>query len=305
MRFSLIVIFLLVIISGCSEMDVKKKSVNYSELKTKLTEIITSSGAEVGIAVKDLETDSTLFINSEQMMHAASTMKVPVMIELFRQAEGGKFDLNDSLVVKNQFKSIVDGSDYAIEDDSDDLIYKQLGKKMSIRQLVFQMITVSSNLATNILIDMVDAKNVMSTLQLLGVKKMQVLRGVEDIKAYEKGLNNRTNAYDLMLVMESIVNEKAASTKSCQEMIDILSHQKFRGKIPAGVPKNIKVVNKTGSITRISHDAAIVFPENQKPYILVVLTKGLSDQKEAEKLIAELSKNVYENLVGKGDATLF
>jgi len=222
MKSCLLITFLFGIIVGCSDMDSKKNGKNFEKLRTQLTEIINSSGADVGLALKDLETNFTLFINAEQMMHAASTMKVPVMIELFRQSEVGKFDLDDSLIVKNEFKSIVDGSVYAIGDDSDDFIYKQLGKKMSLRRLCFQMITVSSNLATNILIDLVDAKKVMETLQSIGVEKMQVLRGVEDIKAFEKGLSNRTNAYDLLLVMESLLNQKAGSSQSCHEMIDIL-----------------------------------------------------------------------------------
>jgi beta-lactamase class A len=127
---------------------------------------------------------------------------------------------------------------------------------------------------------------------------MEVLRGVEDIKAYQKGLNNRTDALSMMKVLLSILEGTAVSDKACQQMIEILSQQKFRAKIPAGIPDGIKVGNKTGSITRIDHDAAIVFPEGRRPYVLVVLTRGIGDRAEAESLIAGLSKLIYKRVAG-------
>lgn len=267
-------------------------------LKKYLENEIQKSELEVSLALKDLESGEILLIHAEEMMHAASLMKVPVMIEVFRQAERGKFSLKDKIPVTNQFKSIVDGSIYSLQvaDDSDEDIYRLIGKELSIRDLVEQMVTVSSNLATNILIELVGAKNVMETMEGIGINNMKVLRGVEDTKAYEKGLNNRTDALSMMQVMLSITEGKAGSPEACQEMIKILAQQKFRAKIPAGIPAGIKVANKTGSITRIDHDAAIVFPERQKPYILVVLTRGLEKHEDAERLISHLSKIIYDNL---------
>ncbi len=267
-------------------------------LKKRLESEIQPSGAEVGLALKDLESGEELLIHAEEVMHAASLMKVPVMIEVFKQAGRGKFALEDKILVENRFKSIVDGSSYSllVADDSDDDIYRFIGKELSIRDLVERMITVSSNLATNILIELVGAKNVMETLDDLGIHHMEVLRGVEDTKAYERGLNNRTDALSMMQVMLSIAEEKAGSAEACQEMIGILAQQKFRAKIPAGIPEGVRVANKTGSITQIDHDAAIVFPEGRKPYILVVLTRGMERREDAERLIAKLSRLVYEYL---------
>ncbi len=229
------------------------------------------------------------------MMHAASTMKVPVMIEVFKQANQGQFSLENGLTIKNEFSSIADGSPFLLnaEDDSDTDIYEHIGEMMSIRDLLSRMITVSSNLATNLMVELVDAKKVMATLEELGAHNMQVLRGVEDGKAYELGLNNTTDAFDLLLVMEAIASGKAGSSEACQEMIDILSQQEFLAKIPAGLPPNVRVANKTGRITKIDHDAAIIFPPGRKPYVLVVLTRGLSDHEQAEELIARLSRMVY------------
>jgi len=260
---------------------------------------IGQSGAEVSLAFKDLQTGDTLFIREKDMVHAASTMKVPVLIEVFKQAEEGKFRLDDRIVVKNEFQSIVDGSPYSLnkEDDSDPEIYGLIGKSLTVRDLAERMITVSSNMATNILIELVKPGSIMSTLELLGIRRMRVLRGVEDGKAFEKGWNNQTDAFDLLKVMESIASGRAGSLASCREMTLILEKQKFRGGIPAGLPPGIEVANKTGSISGMEHDAAIVFPPGRKPYILVVLTRGLKSPEEGEKLISRLSRLIYGRIL--------
>lgn len=275
-------------------------TLDIQDLRKSLEREIKESGAEVGLAFKDLESGKSLLIQADVMMHAASLMKVPVMIEVFRRAEQGQFQLDEKILVKNEFKSIVDGSLYSltITDDSDDDIYQYIDKELSIRELVHRMIMVSSNLATNILIELVDAQNVMRSLEELGAYNMRVLRGVEDIKAYERDLNNQTDAMSMMQVMLSLSEGSACSEKACEEMVEILSQQKFRAKIPAGIPDGIRVANKTGSITRIDHDAAIVFPEERRPYVLVVLTRGIDNHEEAESLIAGLSKAIYQRVAG-------
>lgn len=295
MKARLILLCLTILFIGWEQHPEDFSGSSLEVLKEQLEKEIQGSGAEVGLAFKDLETDETLLINAREMMHAASTMKVPVMIEVFKQADQGQFSLEDSLTIKIEFSSIADGSPFSlnVEDDSDAEIYEHIGERMSIRELLRRMITVSSNLATNLVIELVDAKKVMATLEELGVQNMQVLRGVEDGKAYRLGLNNTTDAYDLMLVMEAIALGKAGSSEACQEMIDILSQQEFRAKIPAGLPPGVRIANKTGRITRIDHDAAIIFPTGRKPYVLVVLARGLSDHQQAEALIARLSQRIY------------
>jgi beta-lactamase class A len=286
-------IFTLIVLDPCSW------SADLDSLRKALEGEIAGSGAEVSLAFKDLQTGETLLIREKDMVHAASTMKVPVMIEVFKQAEDGKFRLDDRIVIKNEFRSIVDGSSFSLnkEDDSDPDIYGLIGKSLTIRELAERMITCSSNLATNILIELVRPGNVMSTLELLGIRRMRVLRGVEDGKAFERGWNNQTDAYDLMLVMETIASGKAGSLPSCREMVLILEKQKFRAGIPAGVRAGVPVGNKTGSIAGMEHDAAIVFPPGRRPYVLVVLTRGVRSSEEGERLIARLSGLIYGRVI--------
>ncbi len=266
-----------------------------ARLDTFLTTLSDTLHAELSVAFRDLASGQEYAFNAKSMMHAASTMKVPVMIEVFRQAEQGKLKLTDSILVKNTFASIVDGSPYSLDlaDDSDEAIYKALGHKQTIQQLVEAMITVSSNLATNLLIEIVGAQNVMRTLHELGIQNMLVLRGVEDGKAFQAGMNNRTDAHSLMLVMAALATDRAASPASCRAMIDILKAQKFRENIPAGLPPEIIVANKTGSITAIDHDAAILYPPGRGPGVLVVLTRGITQHERAHAAIAHIAREIY------------
>lgn len=265
-------------------------------LRQQITDEISRSKGLFAVAFKDLSSGKTVLINEKVSLHAASTMKTPVLIEIFKQAKEKKFSLDDSLDVKNTFSSIVDGSSFSLDsaDDSETELYRSIGQKRTIAFLAYQMIILSSNLATNMMIELVKAENVMNTLKSMGVNDMQVLRGVEDKKAFEKGLNNTTTAYDQMLLMEKIATGKVVSKKACKKMVDILLDQKFKSVIPARLPADVKVAHKTGSITGIQHDAGIVYLPNGKKYVLVLLSKYEGDVNEAIETMAQISRMVYD-----------
>jgi len=253
-------------------------------------------GASVAVAYRHLgDTKDSLYLEADRSFHAASTMKVPVMLEFFRQVDAGKLSLDQQLPLANQFASIVDGSPYALEakDDEDASLYERLGKPVPARELVERMITRSSNLATNTVIALVDAKRVTKTLRSLGVRQMTVLRGVEDGKAYQKGLNNTATARDLAHLLAAIEKGRAASPASTQAMRSILLAQELNLEIPAGLPPGTPVAHKTGQISGVLHDAAIVYPSGRPAYILVVLSSGIPDEKVARALIADVSRQVY------------
>jgi beta-lactamase class A len=265
-------------------------------LEARVRKLIDASGAEVGVAMRTLDGRDDLLIDPDKKFHAASTMKVPIMIELFRQAEAGTLSLDDRLPIRNEFHSIVDGSVYqlSVGDDSDSEVYAQVGKTMTLRDLCEAMITVSSNFAANLLIERVGAANVRKTVSRLGGDGMVVLRGVEDQKAFDKGMNNETTARALETLMLKIAQGRAVSAKADGEMAAILKRQKFHDAIPAGLPEGIVVGHKTGSITKIHHDAAIVY--GPRPYVLVVLVRGIQDQKVSGPLIASISREVWHEL---------
>ena len=262
--------------------------------------LIRESGADAAVAFRTLDGPAgsparlELLIQPDVEFHAASTMKVPVMIELFRQARAGTVKLDEPLAVKNEFASIVDGSPYALStgDDSDAEVYKRVGQTMTLLELCEPMITVSSNFATNLLIQRLGAPNVQRTVDGLGAGGMIVRRGVEDSKAFAAGLNNSTTARALLILMERIARLEAVDADASRQMIDILKRQHFNDAIPANLPAGTPVAHKTGSITKIHHDAAIVY--GPRPFVLVVLTRGVGDIKESAALIARIARLLYD-----------
>ena len=257
--------------------------------------LIRKSGADVAVAFRTLDGRDSLLIQPDVEYHAASTMKVPVLIELFRQARAGTLSLDDQIPVVNEFHSIVDGSPFklAVSEDSDAEVYKHIGGRMSYRDLAESMITVSSNFATNLIIEKLGTKRIQQTTDALGASSMHVLRGVEDDKAFQKGLNNTTTARALLTLMEKIAGGAAVDKASSEEMLAILKRQKFNDRIPAGLPPGIPVAHKTGEITRIQHDAAIVYAG--RPFALVILVRGLQDAKHGSTLAADITRVLYRS----------
>ena len=292
----------LIIIYSCNtnkEGIIKMKQANKDDLpglEKQIKAYISSKAEFTAIAFQDCEQNFYIGLNDTVSVHAASTMKVPVMMEIFRQAEKGKYSLNDSLLIKNEFKSIIDGSPYSmdIDEDGGDRLYSMIGSKESVRALLREMIVYSGNLATNLLIEMAGAENVQDFMISIEAKDIKVLRGVEDIKAYRVGKSNTTTAKDMAIILQAIYNGPYWKEKSRKEMLDILLDQHFRNKIPAKLPAEVKIAHKTGSITQIDHDAGIIFAPNYIPYVLVVLTKGFEDHKEAQESIADISLMIYE-----------
>ncbi len=235
-------------------------------------------------------------MNAQEEFHAASTMKTPVMLEVYKQVETGELSFNDSVLVKNEFYSIVDSSTYSLspEDDSYNELYEQIGTKQSLRDLVYHMIISSSNLATNIVIELADAKRVTQTMRDLGANDIQVRRGVEDGKAYRQGLNNTTTAYDLMLLFKAIAQHDVVSTEASQAMIDVLLDQRFNEMIPAQLPNDVKVAHKTGWITGLHHDSGIVYLPDGRSYALVLLSKNLTNEDAGVQALADVSKVIYD-----------
>jgi len=264
-----------------------------SKTAASIQQRIQKSGADVGVAFRTLDGRTAWSLHAEDTFHAASTMKIPVMIELFHQVQQGKLKLDDSLPIKNEFHSLADGSIFALDpkDDSETDLYQAVGQTRTLSQLCELMITVSSNFATNLLIQKVGVENIRATIHSLHADGMSVLRGVEDNKAFAKGLNNTTTAQGLAVLLEAIAKGEAMDVEASHEMVEILERQKFNEGIPAGLPAGTQVAHKTGELTKLHHDAAIVYA--RRPFVLVILVRGLADIKDSSALMADISRQLY------------
>ena len=255
----------------------------------------TVAGAEVSLAVRDLATGRGLDVAAARVFHAASTMKVPVALAFYREVDAGRLRAADSLLLRNRFTSLVNGTSFSLSPsgDADALVYTFVGTRVRLDWLTERMITRSSNLATNALMTVLDTARINEQMRALGATTSLVRRGVGDDLANAAGLDNVTTAADLAAILASLERGQALSVASTARMRALLLATTYQDEIPAGLPPGTPVAHKTGAISGTLHDAAIVYPAGRAPYILVVLTRGIPDQPTAQRLIADLARLVH------------
>ncbi|HKO57000.1 MAG TPA: serine hydrolase [Thermoanaerobaculia bacterium] len=253
----------------------------------------------LGISFYDAETTLQWSYNADYYFHAASTMKLAVLLGVMRQVERGDLTLDSPVHVRNRFTSIVNQEPYMLDlgRDADPNVYGHLGKTLTVRELAYWMITLSSNLATNLLVDVIGIPTIQSALDELEIDGIRILRGVEDQAAFQAGLNNEVTANGLLKLLRLVADGKAYSEKSSEEMLNIMLQQQYRSGIPAGLPKAARVAHKTGNISTVHHDAGIVYLEGRKPYVLVILTQFAAENGRGTA-VAEVSRDIFNALAG-------
>ena len=262
-----------------------------------------SGGSRIAASYYDYETETSWSFRGDAWFHAASTMKVAVLLGLFAAVGEGRFSLSSNLHVRNRFFSVVDGKPFCLEyeRDSGSAVYASLGKTMKLEALARHMIVTSNNLATNLLLDLVGVEQVRATLDRLGVKGVEVRRGVEDEKAYAAGVNNMITANGLLSLFRVLREGQGFSAEVADKMTEILFQQEYNSGIPAGLPEDVRsearIAHKTGNISTVSHDAGLVFLKNRKPYALSVLTSWGPGGSGNSESIAKVSRAVYEHLL--------
>jgi len=257
---------------------------------------------DLGISFYDYQTTIQWSFNADSYFHSASTMKLAVLLGVFRQIDRGELRLDSPVHVRNRFTSIVNQEHFMLDlqGDADPNVYSNLGKTMTVRDLAYQMITISSNLATNLLVEVVGVYNLQRALDELGLDGMRILRGVEDMAAFDAGLNNEVTANGLLKLLRVIADKKAFSVAASEQMLDILLDQQFKSGIPAGLPKAARVAHKTGNISTVHHDAGIVYFEDRKPYVLVILT-SFDPTRGRGTAVADISRDIYATLAGRSN----
>ena len=258
----------------------------------------------LAVAVYDTESHVSFRRHADRWFHAASTIKVAILLGVFESIHHGWLLPQSRLHVRNRFFSAVDGMPFrvAADRDANSEVHSSIGKTMRVADLARHMIATSSNLATNLLLDLVGLDTVQRSLDQFGIEGIDIRRGVEDERAFEQGINNRVTADGLVHLLRIIADERAFSPELSREMLDILHAQKFKNGIPARLPAAVRVAHKTGDISTIAHDAGVVYPPDRKPYVISVLTEWDPDASRRSATIAEASHAVYEVLTGLGSA---
>ena len=276
-----------------------------TSLRGQITQIAEASGASaIAVAFFDFKQKTEWSYEGDRWFHAASTIKVPVLLGVFGAIEQGGLTEFSRIHIRNRFYSIVDQSPFRIDisRDSTPEVHEAIGKTLQVRELARHMIVTSSNLATNLLIDIVGVESIQQTLKDLELSNgIDFQRGVEDNVAWEKDINNRVTAEGLLKALRMIADEEAISPAASKHMLDILHGQEFKRGIPAGLPGEARVAHKTGEISTVAHDAGIVYLPYRKPYVLVILTEWKPSSSGRQDTIAKISRAVYEH-VTEGDS---
>jgi beta-lactamase class A len=271
-------------------------------LESRIDEVAADLGSDaLAVALHDYHTGFEWSRHGDRWFHAASTIKVAVLLALFDAVAAGRFTLASRLHVRNRFTSVVDGSVFSVSAgrDADRQVHRSIGKTMRLEELARQMIVTSSNLATNLLVDLIGIEWAQAALARRGLSGVELVRGVEDERAFDASINNRLTARGLVALFREVYEHPGMPEELAAGMLDILCSQEFRSGIPAGVPADARacarIANKTGEISSAAHDGGLVFLPNRQPYVLAVLTEPDAASGRMER-IARVSAIVYEAL---------
>jgi len=275
-----------------------------TELQARFAELQAKAGASaVAVSIADLETGAEFHYHADRWFHAASTIKVAILVGVFGAIFRGELLPQSRVHVRNRFLSAYDGSPYRVrlDRDANPDVHREVGRTLRVSELADAMITTSSNLATNLLLDLVGLDVLQRTLDGFGLEGIDLRRGVEDEKAFDAGINNRITANGLVGLLRLIGEERAFSPALSRQMVDVLLGQQFKSGIPAGLPRSARVAHKTGEISTIAHDAGLVYLPDRRPYALAVLTEWEPAATGRSATIAAASYLAYAALIGDRD----
>jgi beta-lactamase class A len=256
----------------------------FEDLQLRLSTAGLHAPGRVGIAVEDLATGMTSGFNDNASLPAASTIKIPVMIEVFKQMEAGDLDLATMVHLENRDR------DWGWGDMAD----APSGVGKSIKQLLWLMITRSDNTATNMLIRKVGRTHINQTMHELGLHSTHLgdyIRSETDTIRYAL----RTSPHDMLTLLDAIARDQMIDKWSSQEMLTILEGQTHNGLLPSPLPKDVKIAHKTGSLHDTLNDVGIVYQAGE-PYVIAVMTTQLADLDRGRAFIHRVSRLAYDEL---------
>lgn len=277
-----------------------------SSLHRRIDAIGTEAGAlAVAAALFDYRHRTAWGYHADRWFHAASTIKVPVLLGVFDAVARGRVSLDSRVHVRNHFRSAAGGGPYRIEAgrDSNAAVHAAVGRTLKVGELARHMIVTSSNLATNLLVDLVGIDEIRGTLEGYGMRGVDLVRGVEDLAAWEEGINNRVTAEGLLGTLRRLQEPDRIDPDMARAMLDILHDQEFRSGIPAGLPDEARVAHKTGETSTVAHDAGIVFLPDREPYVVAILTEWEEDSGPRRETIARISELFHRHVSDEEEET--
>ena len=260
----------------------QKQQLLWHKLQDDIQTVDKNLDGVLGLAVKDLTSGDEFFINGNEIMPQASSIKITVLAELYLQAQQGKLKLTDEYVVRKE--DMVSGSDIMLG-------LTPGTTRLTLRDLATMMVAVSDNSATNVLIDRLGMENVNSMLAGLGFHSTQLRRKMMDLKAASEGRENVATPREMMSLLETIYRGKLLDAAHKDDFFKVLSTHKESAMLQ-GLPDDAVAANKPGELEAVRNDSGIVFVKN-RPYVLCVMTTYLRDEKEGSAAIRKIAQLTY------------
>jgi beta-lactamase class A len=261
----------------------------------------------IGVSVYDYLSALSWQFNGDRWFHAASVIKLAILVALYDASDQGRFSLGNRLHVRNRFLSVADGLPFRIDPnrDADSEVHAANGRTMQVRQLARRMIITSSNLATNLLVNLVGVEHARETMARLEIQGVELNRGVEDERAFEQGISNRMTPNGAVALLRAIFAAKGVSPEASEEMNNLLLDQQVSGTIGPGLPDHVrpiaKIAHKTGEISTVTHDAGAVFMPSRPPYLVAIFVESAGDLKERQEAGIAASAAIWECVAAAGE----
>ncbi len=300
-------------------------------LREQILSCISDPNVEFGIAVHHIESGEDTFINENAVFPTASVFKVPLMVEVFKQAKEGKFSLDDRLELRDCDKTLTTGV----------LLALQQGLMLTVHDLAMLMTIVSDNVATTMLMRLVGPENATATMHSLGLDSIWVNITVHEMFLHAFGIPDRkditleelteiakkvqmdygsrtfsrgpdndvSSACDMTRLMTMIYRGEVVDRAACDEMLKILKEQQYNGRVPLYLPW-YTAAHKTGSMRGLRNDSGIIYCNEDSHAAFTVFSfdptplplgeprRGVEREQLVDGIMGEIGLAIYKQYGG-------
>jgi beta-lactamase class A len=260
-----------------------------SSARGQVEQLIQQTGAQVAVAFRSLNGSQELFIRADEPFPAApATIQVPIMIELYREAQAGALHLSDAVTVHNSFHSLVDGVTYQLDSktDPDPELYKSIGKPVTLQDLCERMVAGNSSLAADLLIEKLGVNQIRQRIDALHANGMELFRGVEPSRPSDLKAENETSARAMLELLWTLAKGQEANDDSSKEMVGMIARAALHHAPTAGMPSDPRA-SQSVRLAGTGQQAMIV--QRAHPFVIVILVRGVTNPETSAELMAQIT----------------